>query len=97
MRGLFRTLKLCLEARIGKYVPVEHALVPWLLEHTCLLFNVRVKGPDGFGAWARVKGRAFNQRLLGYAERILYKLLVKGPSSQPDGNMGTRWADAVFL
>ena len=97
VRGLFRTLKLCLEARIGKYVPVEHALVPWLLEHTCLLLNVRVKGPDGLTPWARVKGRAFNQRLLGYGERILYKLPVKGPSSQPDGNMGTRWADAVFL
>ena len=28
VRGQFRTLKLCLEQRLGKYVPVDHALMP---------------------------------------------------------------------
>ena len=28
IRGIFRTLKLCLEARIERYIPVDHALVP---------------------------------------------------------------------
>ena len=31
VRGLFRTLKLCLEQRLGKYISTDHALVPWLL------------------------------------------------------------------
>ena len=26
VRGMFRTLKLCLEARLGKYLPVKHAI-----------------------------------------------------------------------
>jgi len=73
VRGLMRTLKLCLEARIEKYVPVTHAVIPWLLEHTCLLLNARVKGVDGLTPWSRVRGRAFNQRLLCFGERILYK------------------------
>ena len=45
----------------------------------------------------RVKGRAFNQLLLGFAECVLYKLLTKGPRSNPDGNMGARWLEGIFL
>jgi len=97
VRGLMRTLKLCLESRIGKYIPVTHAIIPWLLEHTCLLINARVKGPDGLTPWSRVRGRAFNQRLLCFGEKILYKLPSKGPMHDPDGNIGTRWLEAVFL
>ncbi len=97
VRGLFRTLKLCLESRIGKHVPNTHAMIPWLLEHTCTLLNARLRGEDGLTAWARVKGRAFNQRLLGFAEVVLYKLPSKGPMHDPDGNMGTRWREGIFL
>ena len=97
VRGMFRTLKLCLEARLGKYVPVNHALVPWLLEHTCILLNAKAKGPDGLTPWERTKGRLFGQPLLGFAECVLYKLPSKGPKSRPDGNMGARWLEGVFL
>ena len=31
VRGFFRTMKLCLEARLGKFIPTDHALIPWLL------------------------------------------------------------------
>ena len=97
IRGLFRTLKLCTEARLDKFVPVDHPLVSWLLEHTCLILSVRVRGSDGLTAWARVRGRAFNQRMLSFAESVLYKLPTKGPRAAPDGNMGTRWAIGTFL
>ena len=59
IRGLFRTLKLCLESQIGRYIPVDHAVVPWLLEHTCLVLNVRSRGSDGLTPWQRVRGRPF--------------------------------------
>ena len=32
IRGKSRTAKLCLEARLGKIVPINHALVAWLLD-----------------------------------------------------------------
>ena len=48
VRGLFRTLKLCIESRIERRVPEGHAIVPWLLVHTCLILNSTIKGPDGF-------------------------------------------------
>ncbi len=97
LRGLFRTLKLCIESRINKFIPIDHAVIPWLLQHTCLLLNARCKGPDGLTSWSRIRGRPFNQRLIGFAEVVLYKLPVKGPHAQPDGNMGAGWAEAVFL
>ncbi len=97
IRGLFRTLKLCTESRIGRFIPVTHALVPWLLMHTCLLVNVRQRGEDGLTPWTRVRGRPFNQRMLWFGECVLYKLPTKGPQSNPDGNMGTQWREAVFL
>ncbi len=97
IRGLFRTLKLCTEARIDKFIPIQHALIPWLLEHTCLALNTMVRGEDGLTAWARARGRPFGQALFGFAESVLYKLPQKGPKANPDGNMGTQWREAVFL
>ena len=76
VRGLFRTLKLCLEARLGKYVPADHALVPWLLQHTCTLLNAKSRGSDGLTCWERIKGRQFNQLLLSFGETVLYLSLI---------------------
>ena len=97
LRGLFRTLKLCLEARLGKFIPIGHALMPWLLQHTCFLLNIAKRGQDGLTSWARARGRAFRQKILGIGETVMYKLPTKGPRSQPDGNMGTKWHQGVFL
>ena len=90
-------LKLCAEARIDKFIPVDHPVVSWLLEHTCLILSVRVRGSDGLTAWARVRGRAFNQRMLSFLENVFYKLPTKSPQAAPVGNMGTRWAVRTFL
>ena len=61
------------------------------------MLNAKSRGSDGMTPWGRVKGRAFNQMLLSFGECILYKLPVKGPMSQPDGNMGARLQDGVFV
>ena len=97
IRGAFRTLKLCAEARIDKFIRVDHPVFSWLLEHTCLILSVRVRGSDGLTAWARVRGRAFNQRMLSFLESVFYKLPTKGPRAAPDGNMGTRLAVGTIL
>ena len=71
-------------------------MVAWLLEHTCLILSVRVRGTDVLTPWARVRGRAFNQRMLSFLESVFYKLPTKGPQAAPDGNMGARWAVGTF-
>ncbi len=97
LRGVFRTLKLCLEERFDKTIPVDHPVVHWLLEHACLLLNVMVRGDDGLTAWARIRGRAFVQQLIGFGERVLYKFPSKGPQHAPYGNMGAVGGEGVFL
>ena len=97
IRGLFRSLKLCLESRIERRIPESHALISWLLQHTCLVLNACVKGPDGLTAWNRVRGRNFHAPMANFGEQVLYKLPSKGPLSDPDGNMGTRWKAAAYL
>ncbi len=97
IRGLFRTHKLCLEERINKFIPVDHPVLAWLMQHTCLLLNACVRGDDGLTAWARVRGRPFRQQLLGFGEAVLYKFPIKGPKHQPDGNMGATGGEGIFV
>ena len=59
IRGLFRTSRLGLEAAIGKRIPVDHAMMPWLLEHTALLLSIRTRLPNGLTPWAMVRGHPF--------------------------------------
>ena len=44
VRGLFRTVKLCTEKRIGQEVPATHPIAAWLLEHVCLIPNATMVG-----------------------------------------------------
>ena len=97
VRGLFRTLKACLEGRVKRYVPPGHALIPWLLQHCCTLFNVRVNGEDGTTSRARIRRTNFNQLLLGFGEPILWNMPSHGPLSPKDGDMGVKWGDGTFL
>ena len=39
VRGMFRTIKLCLEERIGQKIPPTHPLPAWPVEHAALLLN----------------------------------------------------------
>ncbi len=97
LRGLLRSLRICLEGRIGQAIPVQHPLMSWLLEHTTLLLNTCVRGDDGLTPWARVRGRAFGQRLIGFGECILWKPPLKGPQHDQQGNMGPRNMLGVFI
>ena len=97
VRGLFRTLRLCLEERINKLIPATHALTAWLVEHAALLYTASVRGEDGHTAWGRARGRAFRQQLLGFGETVLYKHPSKGPGHAPQGNMGALGGEGVFL
>ena len=79
IRGIFRTLKLCLEGHLQKYIPVAHSIVPWLLEHSAFLLNVKVRGRDGLTSWSRVKGRPFGMQSIGFGESVFFKRPTKGP------------------
>ena len=86
--SMARTLRL--ESRVGEPVLVSHAIVRWMLEHTCMAPNTMSLGTDGNTSWFRVRGRAPNQRLSGSNEALLNKLPATGHMSAPDGNMGAK-------
>jgi len=46
---------------------------------------------------ARIRGRASGQRLIGFAEQVLWKLPTKGPQHDADGNMSARWGQGTFV
>ena len=97
VRGLFRTMRLCIEKRTGRGLPVRHPLSSWLLEHVSLLLNACVRGEDGLTSWARARGRAFGQRLVGFGEKVLWKMPTKGPQHNKEGNMSARWGVGIFI
>ena len=97
VRGMLRTIKLCLEARIDKHIPVGHPIVAWMLEHVCLILTATVRGSDGMTSWFRIRGRAFAQQMVGFGESVLYKYPTKGPKHAPHGNIGPLGADGIFL
>ncbi len=97
VRGLFRTMRLCLESRIGHSIPPNHPLTSWLIEHVAMTLNANVRGPDGLTGWARARGRDFNLNLYSVGECVLWKQPPKGPQHDQEGNMGPRMFPGVFL
>ena len=88
---LLRTLKTCLEKRIGKKIPTSHPLLTWLVEHSAWLLNTRVVGQDGFTAYHRVKGRSYAKRSVGFGEYVMFMLPTKGPKYEEMAKLDPRW------
>ena len=97
VRAQFRTMRACLQRRIGKIIPVAHPVSCWLLEHVCMQITALLRTDDGLTPWIRARGRPFNKSLLGFAESVLYMLPSKGPQHDVGGNMVARWAIGTFL
>ena len=60
-----------------------------------MLISVKARGADGLTGWARARGRNFAQQLIGFGEKVLYKLPMKGPHAA--ANMDAKWADGAFV
>ena len=97
VRGHFRTLRLDLESRLERKIPVNHALMHWMIELSALLQTAMNVGEDGLTAWTRIRGRPFAMRGYTFGEKILWKMPSKGPHAMPDGNAGAKWGEGVFM
>ena len=94
---LLRTLKLCLENRLGKKIPTSHPTMTWLVEHTAWLLNTRVVGADGLTSYQRVKGKSYAKRSVGFGEHVMHMLPTKGPQSDALGKLDARWAYGYIM
>jgi len=97
VRGMLRTLRLDLESRIERQVPVVHPLMHWLVELSATIITAMKVMDDGLTPWARTRGRPFPMRGFCFGEKVMYKLPSKGPKANPDGSAGSRWREALFM
>ena len=97
VRGLFRTIRLCTERRVGHKIPNDHALTGWLLEHTATLITALNVGSDGKTSWSRLRGRDLSQQLYGFGESVMWKQPPRGPQHDLEGNMGPRMRPGTFV
>ena len=87
-----RTLKLCLERRIGKKIPPRHPIMTWLAPHAAAILRYRARGDDGKTPHERVRLRPFNIRLVGFGERCSYKSRSKEPLTDDH-----KWHHGIFV
>ena len=95
LKGHFRTLKSCLEAKIGFKVPVRHPLVAWMIRHSANLITWYARGADGRTGYQRVKTRDFTTRLMGFGEVCRFKNRSQEPISSVNG--GSRFHTGIFV
>ena len=86
-----------MERRVGFEIPVNHPLTAWLVEHTCMVLNTKVRGEDGSPAWARARGRPFGMREYGFGEPLLWEPPSKWPQHDINGNMAPRLLPGMLL
>ena len=91
--GMLRTNKLDLEKRLGKKIPLQSPVLPWLVEYAAFIVNIRVKGDDGMTAHQRVRKCAFAKRLVPFGELVLVHMPIKGPERRDGGALDgrSRW------
>ncbi len=97
IKGMLRTCKLGLEARIGGIIPDDHPVMTWLVEHVAWILTVRPNGEDGKAPFQRVRGRPFAKKAVEFGERVLFKLPMDGPRHDERGVLQARWSRGIML
>ena len=95
VKGHFRTVKSCLESKIGFKIPVQHPLVAWLVRHAACLVTWCSKGHDGRTAYQRVKTRDFRTRLMAFGDFCRFKNRSHEPVASVSG--GSRFHSGIFV
>ena len=96
-RGIFRTMRDCLECRVQKIIEVDRPIMAWLVEHAAMVASIMSKGNNGRTPWYMARGRSFGMRMVGFGEICKWKLPTKGPQRASRGNMRPWWENGIFL
>ena len=95
MEGMIRTLKHALEARIGKELPAEHAVMLWLVEHAAAVWRRFHLGLDDKSAYERLKGKRHPGSGADFGEAVWYMALQPRHAILP--KLGARFDEGIFL
>ena len=88
-----RTAKLHLEDRIGKPIPVDSDVMPWMIRHSGATLSRYSVGPDGKTAHERLKGRPFSAPVTEFGECVWYRKV------KPErlGKINSKWGEGLWL
>jgi len=87
-----RTLKAALEAHMGTRLPVDHAVMKWLIQHVASIHNRQTTNSDGQTPYEVRHGRRSRGRTAEFGERLLYYVPKKLRAK-----LDLRWRVGVFL
>lgn len=94
VQGMYRTLKMALEARYQSTVEHDHMSLPWLLRHAANTYNRFQVGSDGKANYERLRGRKFHKEVCEFGE-CLWSLKLQSVGVQKW--TGSRWGSGVWL
>ena len=97
VQGMLRTIKDCLEARIGERIPGDHPLMWWMTQHAAWVLTTRSRHPDGKTPYEFLRGKPFSKRMVGFGEVCLAKLNKAAVGGTEVPKLAARWTRAVFL
>ncbi len=92
-----RTMKLDLEYRLGRKMPVIHPAFAWLTEHAAWTLSCHTQLDDGKTPHQFARGSKFKRLLLRFGEYHFYKVPEGQLAKDLGGKFSTRWRPGVFL
>ena len=92
--GQIRALKIQLEKRLQKKIEPDDDVLHWLVEYAGVMLARILKGQDGMTAYRRITGRDWNQEILEFGERVLYKPLKDNAAAN---KMDERFHEGVWI
>ena len=70
VEGFTRTLRSALTSRLGRQIPLESAVMSWMVTHAAAIFRRCSVGVDGRTAYERNKGRPASTPIVEFGEKI---------------------------
>ena len=86
MKGHVRTIKIALEAKLGKEIPEDHGLLSWIVQFASQSYNRFHLGADGRSPKERLIGRRVPRPACHFGENVYWMPLApdgKPPSLDP--------------
>ena len=92
VEDLLRTLKSALEARIKARIPVDHAVMRWLVEHVSTILNRYSVNEDGKTPCFAFHGKRAADKLVEFGEKVFYYVPRKARAK-----LDHRWRLGTFV
>ena len=90
-----RVLKLCLQERIGAFIPTAAPIIAWLVPHAADSLNKLEVGSDGKTAYERLRGKRYRGEIVEFGATVRYRL--PGILQPGHGKLEARWGHGLWL